>query len=185
MSRVGRKPIPVPAGVDVKIADREITVKGPKGTLSHQLPPDLIVTREDGQIVVDRPDDEKLHRCLHGLTRTLIANMIEGVTQGYTKTLEIHGVGYRAAKASDTRVTLTLGFAHPVEVIARPGITFDVEGTNRVIVKGIDKQMVGQTAAEIRAVRKPEPYKGKGVRYLGEEVRLKAGKTAKAAKGGK
>ena len=185
MSRVGRKPIAVPAGVDIKIADGVITVKGPKGTLTHTLPPDLTITREDGQLLVARPDDEKEHRSLHGLTRTLIANMVEGVTAGYSKTLEIQGVGYRAAKASDTRVTLTLGFAHPVEVIARPGITFDVEGVNRVIVRGIDKQLVGQTAAEIRAVRKPEPYKGKGVRYLGEEIRRKVGKTAKATKGGK
>lgn len=175
----------MPAGVDVQIAENVVTVKGPKGQLTHTVPADLSVRREDGQIVVERPSDEKEHRSLHGLTRTLIANMVEGVTNGYARTLEISGVGYRAQKASDTRVTLQLGFSHPVDVIARKGITFDVEGTNRIIVRGIDKQVVGQQAAEIRAIRKPEPYKGKGVRYQGEVVRRKVGKTAKATKGGK
>lgn len=183
MSRIGRRPIPVPPGVEVQITEGSVTVKGPKGTLTQPVTSALTIRKEDGQIIVSRPDDEKENRSLHGLTRTLIANMVEGVTSGYSKTLEIAGVGYRAAKASDTRVTLTLGYAHPVEVMARPGITFDVEG-NRVIVKGIDKQVVGQMAAEIRAIRKPEPYKGKGIHYLGEEIRRKAGKTAKASKGG-
>ncbi len=185
MSRIGKKPIPVPAGVDVQIAEDTVTVKGPKGTLSQQVSPDLTVRKEGGLVVVERPDDEKAHRSLHGLTRTLIANMVEGVTNGYSKTLEIQGVGYRAQKASDTRLTLQLGFSHPVEIMARKGVTFDVEGTTRIIVRGIDKQVVGQQAAEIRSVRKPEPYKGKGVRYQGEIVRRKVGKTAKATKGGK
>ncbi|MBI3946813.1 MAG: 50S ribosomal protein L6 [Armatimonadetes bacterium] len=189
MSRIGRKPIPVPAGVDVQIGDGTVTVKGPGGTLSHDVPPPITVRRENGKVLVDRPSDEKRDRSLHGLTRTLIANMVEGVTSGFSRTLELTGVGYRAQKVSETRITLQLGFSHPVDIMARKGIAFDVEqlggGMHRITVKGIDKQIVGQTAAEIRAMKKPEPYKGKGIRYQGEVIRRKVGKTAKATKGGK
>ncbi|MDH7571035.1 MAG: 50S ribosomal protein L6 [Armatimonadota bacterium] len=185
MSRIGRKPIALPAGVQVEIADRLVKVRGPKGSLTHQVPDPITVRREEGQLIVERPDDEKLHRSLHGLTRSLLANMVEGVTNGFARTLEVSGTGYRVQKVSDTRLTLAMGFSHPVEVVAREGITFDVEGTNRVIVRGCDKQKVGQTAAEIRAVRKVEPYKGKGIRYSDEVVRRKVGKSAKTAKGGK
>ena len=179
MSRIGKLPVVVPAGVEVSLDAQLVTVKGPKGTLTHTVAEPITVGRsEDGALEVKRPDDHRVSKSLHGLTRTLIANMVEGVTSGYSKTLEIAGVGYRAAKASDTRVTLTLGYAHPVEVMARPGITFDVEG-NRVIVKGIDKQVVGQMAAEIRAIRKPEPYKGKGIKYADETILRKAGKAGK------
>ncbi|HEX2999533.1 MAG TPA: 50S ribosomal protein L6 [Armatimonadota bacterium] len=185
MSRIGKKPIPVPAGVDVKISGESVTVKGPKGQMTQDVAPSMTVRQENGHIFVERPSDEKEHRSLHGLTRSLIANMVEGVVNGYSKTLEITGVGFRAQKVSDRRLTMQLGYSHPVDVLAREGITFEVEGTNRIIVKGIDKQKVGQTAAEIRSVKKPEPYKGKGIRYSDEIVRRKVGKTAKATKGGK
>lgn len=181
MSRIGKKPIPVPPGVEVKIEGNKVTVKGPKGTLEKELHPDMIIREleQDGQktIVVERPSDSKFHKSLHGLTRTLIANMVEGVTQGFQKELEIHGVGYRAtAKGRD--IELALGFSHPVLVKCPEGIEFEIVTPTRIRVKGIDKQQVGQMAAKIRALRKPEPYKGKGIRYAGEQVRRKAGKAA-------
>ncbi len=179
MSRIGKAPIPVPAGVDVTLADGHVTVTGPKGTLERDLPADITVRRENGVLVVERPDDERSHRALHGLTRSLVNNMVVGVTNGFQKDLEIVGVGYRAVAQGDTRLDLALGFSHPVVVQAPPGITFVVPAPTRISVKGIDKQAVGQVAAEIRAIRKPEPYKGKGIRYAGEVVRRKAGKAAK------
>ncbi|MDQ6797305.1 MAG: 50S ribosomal protein L6 [Actinomycetota bacterium] len=179
MSRIGRAPIPVPDGVDVKVDAGRITVKGPRGTLEQALPPDMIVRQDEGVISVERPDDARQHRALHGLTRSLVNNMVVGVTQGYQRDLEIVGVGYRAASQSPGRIELALGFSHPVVVNAPDGITFDVPAPTRISVKGIDKQAVGQVAANIRRLRKPEPYKGKGVRYAGEVVRRKAGKAAK------
>ena len=184
MSRIGKMPIPVPSGVEVSVADSAITVKGPKGSLSKDIHPDMIVRLEDSTITVARPDDNKQHMSLHGLTRTLIANMVEGVTKGYEKTLEIHGVGYRAQMVGPN-LQLQVGYSHPVDIVPRPGIEFEVaqEVNTRlplVKVRGIDKQVVGQQAAEIRAVRKPEPYKGKGIRYSTEIVRRKAGKSGKA-----
>ncbi len=178
MSRIGRLPIPVPAGVDVAIDGREITVKGPKGTLRRELHPDMRVVREDGNIVVERPSEAKHHKQLHGLTRTLVANMVTGVTTGYRKPLEITGVGYRAAKVGE-KLQLNLGYSHPIEIAPPSGISFEVENPTRLTVVGIDKELVGQMAAKIRATRKPEPYKGKGVRYAGEKVRRKAGKAGK------
>jgi large subunit ribosomal protein L6 len=180
MSRIGRKPITIPAGVDVTIDGSHVAVKGPRGSLERDLHPDMRVVMEDGEIRVERPSDERLHRSLHGLTRTLVANMIEGVTNGYEKRLEIVGVGYRAVY-KDPDIELALGFSHPVDVAAPPGIEFEVPAPNRIVIRGIDKQLVGQVAANIRKVRKPEPYKGKGVRYEGEYVRKKAGKAAKGA----
>ncbi len=179
MSRIGRLPIPVPRGVDVSIDGQTLSVKGPKGTLNHTVASPITVERgEDGTLQVQRPDDERESRALHGLSRTLIANMITGVTEGYTKTLEIVGVGYRvAARGSD--LEFALGFSHPVVVEPPEGITFAVESPTRFSVSGIDKQLVGETAANIRKIRKPEPYKGKGVRYAGENVRRKVGKTGK------
>ncbi len=179
MSRIGRAPISVPDGVDVKVDQGRITVKGPRGTLEQALPPDMIVRQDDGVISVERPDDARQHRAMHGLTRSLVNNMVVGVTQGYQRDLEIVGVGYRAASQSPGRIELALGFSHPVVVNAPDGITFDVPAPTRISVKGIDKQAVGQVAANIRRIRKPEPYKGKGVRYAGEVVRRKAGKAAK------
>jgi large subunit ribosomal protein L6 len=177
MSRIGRKPIPVPAGVDVEVGATTVTVKGPKGTLSERINPDMKVTLEDGTLTVARPSDRGDHRALHGLTRSLVANMVTGVTDGFEKRLEIQGVGYRAAlRGSD--LEMQLGFSHPVSVKAPEGITFEVPQPTQVIVKGIDKQKVGQIAAEVRAVRPPEPYKGKGIRYEGEYVRRKVGKRA-------
>ena len=179
MSRIGRKIITVPAGVDVKITDTNyITVKGPKGTLAQQLSPKMTVKVDAGTITVTRPDDENESRALHGLTRTLVYNMVEGVTNGYSKTLEIVGVGYKAAKAGKT-LTLSLGYSHPIEFVEENGITFDVPNNTTVVVNGIDKQLVGQIAAEIRGKRPPEPYLGKGVKYQGEYIRRKAGKTGK------
>jgi large subunit ribosomal protein L6 len=179
MSRIGKLPIPVPAGVDVAIEGRRVIVKGPKGELSHTVAAPISVGRgEDGHLLVTRPNDERESRALHGLSRTLVANMVTGVTQGYAKTLEIVGTGYRVlAKGSD--LEFSLGFSHPVPVRAPEGIIFRVETPTRFVVEGIDKQKVGEVAANIRKIRPPEPYKGKGVRYQGEQVRRKAGKTAK------
>jgi large subunit ribosomal protein L6 len=178
MSRIGKLPIPVPSGVEVTINGADVTVKGPKGTLSHRVVEPIVVEHEDGQLLVRRPDDERDSKARHGLTRTLVANMVKGVTDGYSKTLEIVGTGYRVqAKGSD--LEFALGFSHPVVVSAPDGITFTVEAPTRFVVSGIDKQKVGETAANIRKIRKPEPYKGKGVRYQGEVVRRKAGKAGK------
>jgi large subunit ribosomal protein L6 len=178
MSRIGRMPIPVPAGVEVDIKGSEVTVKGPKGTLSHTVVEPIEVTREDGNLRVTRPDDERRNRQLHGLTRTLVANMVTGVTDGYQKTLEIQGVGYRV-QARGAALEFSLGFSHPVLVEAPEGISFQVETPTRLHVQGIDKQKVGEVAANIRKLRKPDPYKGKGVRYQGEVVRRKVGKAGK------
>ena len=180
MSRIGKQPITLPAGVDVTIDGSHVAVKGPRGSLERDLHPDMRVVLEDGVVRVERPSDERLHRSLHGLTRTLVANMVEGVTNGFEKRLEIVGVGYRAA-LKDADLEMALGFSHPVEIPAPPGIEFEVPAPNRIVVRGIDKQLVGEVAANIRKKRKPEPYKGKGVRYEGEYVRKKAGKAAKGA----
>jgi large subunit ribosomal protein L6 len=177
MSRIGKEPVPIPSGVDVAIDGRTVTVKGPRATLTRELHPDIAVEVAEGSVVVTRPSDVREHRSLHGLTRSLIANMVQGVTEGYTKGLEIQGVGYRAAK-SGTGLTLQLGFSHPVEVAAPDGISLDVPSATRIDVSGADKQLVGQVAANIRAIRKPEPYKGKGIRYVGEQIRRKSGKAA-------
>ena len=178
MSRIGRMPITVPSGVDVTIDGRNLTVKGPKGTLSRALHPDMTVSREDGTIVVTRPTEQKGHKQLHGLTRTLVNNMVVGVTDGYRKGLEITGVGYRAA-LNGKKLTLNLGYSHPIEIDPPEGITFELENPTRLAVVGIDKELVGQIAAKVRQTRKPEPYKGKGVRYSGEYIRRKAGKAGK------
>jgi len=179
MSRIGKQPIVIPSGVEVKLAAGNlITVKGPKGTLSRKLVDDMNIAIEATEIIVTRPSDLKRHKALHGLTRTLVANMVEGVTKGYEKLLEINGVGYRAAKAGN-KLTLTLGYSHLVEMIDPEGIESVLEGTNKITVKGIDKEKVGQYAAEIRAKRKPEPYKGKGIKYSYEIIRRKEGKTGK------
>ena len=179
MSRIGRMPIAVPAGVTVEIAENNVvTVKGPKGTLTRTLAPEMDIKLEGAQIVVTRPNDLKRMKSLHGLTRTLINNMIVGVTNGYEKKLEVNGVGYRAAKAGK-KLTLNLGYSHPVEMIDPEGIESVVEGQNIIIVKGIDKEKVGQYAAEIRDKRRPEPYKGKGIKYADEVIRRKVGKTGK------
>jgi large subunit ribosomal protein L6 len=179
MSRIGKSPIPVPSGVDVAVADRRVTVKGPKGTLERELP-EAISIRQDGDVlVVERLNDERKNRALHGLARSLVSNMVVGVSQEFTKELEIIGVGYRATAAGPNRIDLALGFSHPVSVEAPDGISFEVPSPNRIVVRGIDKEAVGQVAANIRKLRKPEPYKGKGVRYLGEYVPKKAGKTGK------
>jgi large subunit ribosomal protein L6 len=178
MSRIGRLPIPVPSGVDVAIEGRTVSVKGPKGSLAHTVAEPITVESEDGTLVVKRPNDERVSKALHGLSRTLVANMITGVTQGYSKTLEIVGTGYRVtAKGAD--LEFALGFSHPVVVTPPEGITFKVERPTLFTVEGIDKQKVGEVAANIRKIRKPEPYKGKGVRYQGENVRRKAGKAGK------
>ena len=178
MSRIGKQPIPVPSGVEVKIDGSTVHVKGPKGELSRTLPEIMTVEMEDGLVTVVRPDESRTARSLHGLSRTLLSNMITGVSEGYSKNLEIVGVGYRAAlKGKD--IELLLGFSHPVLVVAEPGITFTVPAPTKITVSGIDKQRVGQVAADIRKWRKPEPYKGKGVRYEGEHVRRKLGKSAK------
>ena len=178
MSRIGRLPITVPSGVDVTIDGRNVTVTGPKGTLSRALHPDITVSREDGQLVVTRPTEQKTHKQLHGLTRTLVNNMVVGVTDGYRKGLEITGVGYRAA-LSGKKPQLNLGYSHPIEIDPPSGISFEVETPIKLAVVGIDKELVGHYAAKVRATRKPEPYKGKGVRYAGEFVRRKAGKAGK------
>jgi large subunit ribosomal protein L6 len=180
MSRVGQAPIPVPSGVEVKIEGRVVTVKGPKGELTRTLPEALSITQDDGQLTVARIDDERESRALHGLFRTLIANMVTGVTEGYRRALEIVGVGYRATAQGDRALELAVGYSHTVKVQAPEGITFEVPSNTRIDVVGIDKETVGQVAADIRAIRKPEPYKGKGIRYQGEVVRRKAGKAASA-----
>ncbi len=178
MSRIGRMPIAVPAGVTVDIAENnKVTVKGPKGTLERVLPSEMEIKKEGEEIIVTRPNDLKKMKSLHGLTRTLINNMVVGVTDGYTKELEVNGVGYRAAK-SGNKLTLNLGYSHPVEMIDPEGIESTVDG-NKIIVKGIDKEKVGQYAAEIRDKRRPEPYKGKGIKYADEVIRRKVGKTGK------
>lgn len=179
MSRIGKLPIPVPSGVDVSIDGQQISVKGPKGTLAHSIAEPITVERdEDGALAVRRPDDERRSRALHGLTRSLVNNLVVGVTDGYEKKLEIHGVGYRVLlKGSD--LEFSLGYSHPVKVSPPEGITFVVEGPTRFSVQGIDKQRVGEVAANIRKLRKPDPYKGKGVRYAGEKIRRKVGKTGK------
>ena len=178
MSRIGRLPITVPTTVDVTIDGRQLTVKGPKGTLSRQLHPDMTVSKEEGTLVVTRPTEQKTHKQLHGLTRTLVNNMVVGVTDGYRKGLEITGVGYRAA-LNGQKLTLNLGYSHPIEIDPPAGISFEVENPTRLAVVGIDKELVGQIAARVRSTRKPEPYKGKGVRYAGEYIRRKAGKAGK------
>jgi large subunit ribosomal protein L6 len=179
MSRIGKLPVTVPSGVDVAIDGRTVTVKGPKGTLSHTVIEPITVERgDDGSIVVNRPDDERKSRAYHGLSRTLVNNLVVGVTSGYEKRLEIHGVGYRVA-LKGSNLEFALGFSHPVVVEPPEGITFTVESPTRFSVSGINKQLVGETAANIRKIRKPEPYKGKGVRYAGENVRRKVGKTGK------
>ena len=179
MSRIGKMPIAIPAGVTVEVAENnKVTVKGPKGTLERVLAPELTIKMEDGHIVVERPNDLKRIKSLHGLTRTLINNMVVGVTNGYEKVLEVNGVGYRAAKQGKT-LALTLGYSHPVNMDDPEGITTEVDGQNKIIVKGIDKEKVGQYAAEIRDKRRPEPYKGKGIKYSDEVIRRKAGKTGK------
>jgi large subunit ribosomal protein L6 len=178
MSRIGRLPIAVPSSVDVTIDGPQVTVKGPKGTLSRRLHPDMTVSREDANLVVSRPTEQKTHKQLHGLTRTLVNNMVVGVTDGYRKGLEITGVGYRAT-LNGRKLTLNLGYSHPIEIEPPEGISFEVENPTRLAVIGIDKELVGQVAAQVRATRKPEPYKGKGVRYAGEQVRRKAGKAGK------
>ena len=182
MSRFGRKPITIPAGVDVKIdSDNTITVKGPKGTLTKTMHPDMTIAVEGNEILVTRPSDEKLHRSLHGLTRTLIANMVEGVTNGFSKELEIRGVGYRA-QLQGKNLNMNLGYSHPVIMEPIEGITIEVPAQNRVVISGIDKQLVGHFAANVRFKRPPEPYKGAGIRYVGEVVKHKEGKAGKGAK---
>ena len=179
MSRIGRMPVAIPAGVTVTIAENNlVTVKGPKGTLERELPVEMNIKEEDGHIVVTRPNDLKKMKSLHGLTRTLINNMVVGVTNGYEKVLEVNGVGYRAAK-SGNKLTLNLGYSHPVEMIDPEGIETVLDGQNKITVKGIDKEKVGQFAAEIRDKRRPEPYKGKGIKYADEVIRRKVGKTGK------
>jgi large subunit ribosomal protein L6 len=179
MSRIGRNPITVPSNVTVTVADGIVQVKGPNATMSRVLPEGITIRQDGDQLHVERPNDETAYRALHGLTRTLISNMVVGVTQGWTKELEIIGVGYRASAGAPGVLDLALGFSHPVKFNAPDGITFEVPAPTRVIVKGADKEVVGQVAATIRKIRKPEPYKGKGVRYLGERVLRKAGKAAK------
>ncbi len=179
MSRVGRAPIPVPSGVSVALEDGAVSVSGPQGKLERRLPEGISVSQDADVLVVERADDEREHRALHGLTRSLVANMVTGVTQGFSKELEIVGVGYRATAKGPGALELALGFSHPVQVSAPEGITFEVPTPTRIIVRGIDKEAVGQVAADIRKIRKPEPYKGKGVRYAGERVLRKAGKAAK------
>jgi large subunit ribosomal protein L6 len=178
MSRIGRLPITVPAGVDITLDGRVITVKGPKGTLTRELPPRMEIQRDGDTLTVVRPTETKQDKSLHGLTRTLVNNMVVGVTAGYRKGLEIVGVGYRAQKVGD-KLQLALGYSHPVEIDPPAGISFEVETPLKLAVLGIDKELVGQVAAQVRATRKPEPYKGKGVRYAGERVRRKAGKAGK------
>ncbi|MDP8993313.1 MAG: 50S ribosomal protein L6 [Actinomycetota bacterium] len=179
MSRIGRAPIPLPAGVEVSVAGRRVTVKGPQGTLERDLPRQVTLRQEDGTVLVDRTGEEREDRALHGLARALVANMVVGVSSGFSKELEIVGVGYRVTSSAPEHLELALGYSHTVHVDAPPGISFEVPVPTRVLVKGIDKELVGQVAADIRQLRKPEPYKGKGVRYAGEQVKRKAGKAGK------
>ena len=179
MSRIGKAPVNLPSGVEVSVAERTITVKGPKGTLSRELPGEIEVSVDGGVLTCTRPNDERRNRAQHGLTRSLVNNMVLGVTEGFKKNLEIVGVGYRAEAQSPSALRLNLGFSHPVHVSAPDGITFEVPVPTQIVVNGIDKEVVGQVAADIRSIRKPEPYKGKGVRYQGERVLRKAGKAGK------
>ena len=181
MSRIGKKPITIPAGVEVKVNGNEVTVKGPKGELKNTFNADMAIAMEGNEITVTRPTDNKEHRALHGLTRTLIANMIEGVANGYSKTLEVNGVGYRVQKQGKILV-MNLGFSHQVIVEEVPGITIEVPSPNQIVISGADKQQVGQFAAEVREKRPPEPYKGKGIKYADEHIRRKEGKAAKGSK---
>lgn len=181
MSRIGKLPVEIPSGVEVKIDGSAVTVKGPKGELTREFHPDMKIEMVDNTVLVTRPSDQKQHRSLHGLTRTLVANMVQGVTRGYQKNLEIQGVGYRAALQGN-KLVLSLGFSHPVEVVPAEGIEIEVPRPTQIFIKGINKEMVGQLAANIRDLRPPEPYLGKGVRYQGEHVRRKAGKAGKAGK---
>jgi len=179
MSRIGRLPIKVPEKVEIKIKDNEVTVKGPKGELTRRFHPDIAITLQDGKLLVSRPSDAKIHRSLHGLTRTLLANMVNGVTAGFEKNLEIAGVGYRAEKAGD-KLVLRVGLSNPVEVVPLPGISLALDAPTKIKVMGVDKEMVGLMAAKIRALRPPDIYKGKGIKYAGESLRLKPGKAGKA-----
>lgn len=178
MSRIGRKPISLPPGVEVTVVDNTVTVKGPKGVLSQTIPERITVVKEDDQLLVQRPSDQKQDRAFHGLSRALIANMVEGVTKGFQKKLEMVGVGYRASM-NGNKLVLAIGFSHPVEIDPPEGISFEVPAVTKITVMGIDKQLVGNTAAHIRAIREPEPYKGKGIKYENEVVRRKAGKTGR------
>jgi len=178
MSRIGRKPIEIPSGVEVTSNGNVLTVKGPKGTLTRELHKEITIKVEDNQILVERPSDNKLHRSLHGTTRSVVNNMVEGVFKGFEKNLDLVGVGYRAAKAGN-KVTLSLGFSHPVEIVPEDGIEIDVPTQTKLVIKGINKERVGQVAAQIRSLREPEPYKGKGIKYENEVVRRKVGKTGK------
>ena len=180
MSRIGKRPVPLPQGVTVSVAGREVTVKGPKGEIKRLVHPELTVTADDKQVAVVRPSDETRHKALHGLTRTLIRNMVQGVSQGYSRSLEIHGVGYKA-ELQGGGLKLTVGFSHPVDFKAPAGIKFTVDNNTLIKVDGVDKELVGQVASEVRKVRPPEPYQGKGIRYQGEHVRRKAGKTGATA----
>ena len=179
MSRIGKQPITIPGGVDVSLDGQHVTVKGPKGTLEHDVPETISVSRDGDTLLVTRPDDERQNRALHGLTRSLVANMVTGVSDGFSRDLEIVGVGYRATAAGPNRLELQVGYSHPVAVDAPAGVEFEVPAPTRITVKGYDKQLVGQVAADIRKIRKPEPYKGKGIRYADERVLRKAGKSAK------
>jgi large subunit ribosomal protein L6 len=178
VSRIGKKVIALPEGVEIAQNGNVLTVKGPKGTLTRALHKDMIIKVENNELVVERPSDNKLHRALHGTTRSVVNNMVEGVTKGFEKTLELVGVGYRAAKAGE-KVTLSLGFSHPVEIVPEQGIEIDVPAQTKLVIKGINKERVGQVAAQIRSLREPEPYKGKGIKYEGEVVRRKVGTTGK------
>lgn len=182
MSRIGRLPVPVPPGVEVRVEGSHVWMRGPKGELERTFHPDMRIVREDGRLVVERPTDLRHHRALHGLTRALLANMVRGVVEGYTRELELVGTGYRAAKQGE-RVVLQVGFSHPVEFTPPTGITLEVPIPTRIVVRGIDKELVGQVAAKLRAIRPPDPYKGKGIRYVGEVLKLKPGKAGRA--GGK
>jgi len=179
MSRVGKEPIAIPSGVDVTLEGRRVVVKGPNGTLAHQAPEAITVSRDGDTLVVTRPDDERENRALHGLTRSLVHNMVVGVSQGFSRELEIVGVGYRAQAQGPSKLELQVGFSHPVRFDAPEGVTFEVPQPTRIVVRGADKQLVGQVAADVRKSRPPEPYKGKGIRYADERVQRKAGKSAK------
>lgn len=176
MSRIGKKPVKIPQGVEVKIEGNTVTVKGPKGSISRQFHREMKIKEEDDKIIVERPSDDNMHRALHGLTRTLISNMVKGVVEGFEKRLSMEGVGYRATKQG-SKLVLTVGYSHPVEIEPPKGIEFEVPAPNKIVVKGIDKELVGQVAANIRKVREPEPYKGKGIKYEDEVIRRKVGKT--------